>query len=266
MSLTDTILFINGKQIKPSELPIIPAGELGLNVFETMKSHKSRILYLKEHMDRLFESAKTAGIKIPKTRKQIEKKLSEIAKKNSSHSIRIAVTEKYIFTIAAPHNYSKKIYDEGIDLKTSTVRRNHSNSVPPEAKSSELMNALLAFLDFGPEQPFGQIYLGIDGYIREAGIWNFFMIKDGVLKTPPTAGILNGVIRRFVIKYALESGIPAEETFFTRHDVFNADEAFLTNSIGEIVPAKSLDGRRIGPDVPGPVTKKLIRRIHQDES
>lgn len=253
------LLFINGKQIKPAELPIISPAELGLNVFETMQSRSGKILHLNEHLDRLFESAKTSGIEVPTERERIEKELAEIAKENPNHSIRLAVSEKNIFTIVSVRSYPEKIYREGVDLKTSAVRRNLSNSVPPEAKSGDLVNGLLAFLDC--TDSFDRIYLGPDGYVREAGVWNFFMVKEGALKTPPTAGILNGVVRRFVLKYALELGISAEESFLTRHDVFNADEAFLTNSTGIIVPVRSLDGRQIGTEIPGVITSRLMKRF-----
>lgn len=264
MSLTDTLLFLNHKQIKPAELPIIPADELGLSIFETMQSKGGRILHLSEHLDRLLESAKSAGVQLPESREKIEKTLLEIAKQNPNHSIRLTILGKYMFTMVSERRYSQETYQAGVDLLTSTVRRNHTNSVPPEVKSGEFTNGILGILDSNLEGIFDRLYLGADGYVREGGIWNFFMVKDAVLKTPPTAGILHGVVRRFVLKYASQLGILLEETFFTRHDVFNADEAFLTNSTGLIVPVRSLDGRRIGSKVPGTITQKLIQKFKQN--
>jgi branched-chain amino acid aminotransferase len=152
------------------------------------------------------------------------------------------------------------------------VRRSLSNASPPEAKTSAFQNGVLAALEPNPAGAYEDLFLDMNGYVTEVRIGNLFIVDAHALLTPPTAGILNGITRRVVIECARRAGIPVREVPLTRHDVYNAREAFLTNTSWEILPVSSLDGRKIGGastdrptdgPVPGPVTAKLHRIFKQ---
>src|SRR5207237_1009643 len=126
-------------------------------------------------------------------------------------------------------------------LRTSNVRRSLSHASPPQAKTSAYQNALLATLE--PSPGYEWVFLDQSGFVTEVRIGNLFIIKGKMLATPPTTGILNGVTRRFVIELALQAGLKVREVPLTRHEIYNADEAFLTNTSWEILPVRELDGR-----------------------
>ncbi len=210
-------------------------------------------------MDRFLESAHTLGMKLPMTREEIRKKmetaLSESGKKEAF--VRLTISGGEIFVVVGERTHPKEMYEKGISLKTSTVRRNLSESAFPEAKSTFCLNQVLATIDPAPPEAYELLFLNVEGYVTEVRIGNIFMVEEGRLFTPPAVGLLNGVTRRFVIECARSGKIPVEEKPLTRHDLFNAEEAFLTNTSWEVLPIRALDGRQIGKVLPGPVTRRL---------
>ncbi len=284
--MPDKIVLVNGRETAGRLWLEEAFREETVNVFETMRVCGKEIQFLDEHMNRLFESAKTIGLTIPKTKQQIKKELESAIRQfgadsganrsaagavpgsgrgrggaSENLSVRLTTTAFQTIISISERAWPSWIYEKGVDLQTSPVRRNLSNSLPPEAKSNQFLNAVEAELHSFEKPPFAFLFLGSEGYVRECGTWNFFIVRNGALATPPPAGILNGVTRRFVIKCARKERIPVEETFFTRHDVWNGDEAFITNSTAGIVPVRSLDARMIGEEVPGPVTHKLRQKF-----
>jgi branched-chain amino acid aminotransferase len=216
---------------------------------------------LEDHLDRFFESAKSIGLKVPETRdrirKKIKKALTESGKKEAF--IRLTCVDKKIFVFVTERTHPPEIYQKGVALRTSAVRRNSSSAEYPEAKSTAFLNQVLAALEPSPPGNYETHFLSQQGYLTEAKIGNIFIVKNGVILTPPPYGLLNGVTRRFVIKCARFGKLFVEERPLMRADVFNADEAFLTNTSWEILPVRELDGRAIGKALPGPVTRKLQR-------
>ena len=232
----------------------------GSGIYESMKVYDGFLFRVEEHLDRFFESAKTLGLEVPETREAIRQRLKKVLthSKKKQGFIRLTLTGKEIFLIVGERKHSHMIYQRGVSLKTTVVRRNLSQAVFPEAKSTAgCMNQVLASLDPHPEGSYEILFLDSAGYLTEARIGNFFMVKDDFLYTPPAVGLLNGVTRRFVIECAGLGKIPFEEKPLMRHDLFNAEEAFLTNTSWEILPICEVDGRRVGNKIPGPVTKKL---------
>ena len=150
-----------------------------------------------------------------------------------------------------------------MDLKSPVTRRSHVNAVPPTVKTNAFLNGVLSVLEAECEEPFDHVFLDAQGYLTEGTVWNVFMIKDKVLYTPGT-GILDGVTRRFVIECAGKEHLPVQQTFLTRHDFWNAHEAFITNTSGEIVPVRSLDSRTIGTRIPGLRTLQLMTRFQKE--
>jgi len=248
-------------------------GKVG--IYESIKAYEGVLFKLEDHLDRFFESGKTVGLKIPETRgeirRRIEKALAESGKKDAF--VRLTLIDNVGATHASPllsviiaeRTHSPELYRKGIVLKTSAVTRNTSASSFPEAKTtSGCLNQVLATLDPAPPGTYEILLLNQEGDLTEVRIGIFFIVKNGALFTPAPRGLLDGVTRRFVIKCARLGKIPFEERPLTRHELFNADEAFLTNTSWEILPIREVDGRRIGGRIPGPVTQKLQKLFRRE--
>jgi branched-chain amino acid aminotransferase len=233
--------------------------EESAGIFESLRTYRGKIFLLEEHLERFFESAQSLGLKIPETRaqlaKRVEKALKDSGKKEAF--LRLSLAGEKLFVIVTERTHPAEIYEKGVKLKTSPVRRNLSLAAFPEAKTSSCLNQVLGTLDPAAPGSYEILFLSQEGYLTEARIGNLFLTADGILITPPTHGLLNGVTRRFVIKCARLGRISVEERPVTRHELFNAGEAFLTNTSWEILPVREVDGRKVGEQVPGPVTKKL---------
>ena len=281
-------IFIDGKFIQNLQIPVSYLNENQVNIFETMLVMKGKIFRLENHLNRLFESAKTIGLTIPKSKLEIEKELkralSSVSKSKQffvtkgrravgdcpspfwyeTTCIRLTAFRDQIVIFIFKCEHNSEIYERGVDLNTSAIRRNTSESFRPEAKSGQFLNGILADLDPSAKNAFETLFLDHLGYVKEARVWNFFIVRRGCLQTPISSGILDGVTRRFVIECAQKEGIPVKETSLTRHDVWNAEEAFLTNTSGGIVPVRSLDCRQIGKKTPGVLTERLRRRFDNE--
>ncbi|OGW84901.1 MAG: hypothetical protein A3C35_06910 [Omnitrophica bacterium RIFCSPHIGHO2_02_FULL_46_11] len=258
-------IFLNGSRISSEHVFPTLFSEDQIFVFESLRSYGGIIFRLEEHLDRLFESAKTIGVHLPKTRSELRKELTACLTHEGGQDrfLRLALDEENSYIWIDERKRPGWIYEKGIDLQTAVTHRNLINSAPPEAKTSAFLNGVLAFLEKGDSSVYESIFLDQNGYLAEATVWNLFIVKGRELRTPQVS-ILHGVTRQFVIKCAHKEGIPTLESNITRHDSWNADEAFLTNTSGEIAPVRSLDGRMIGKQIPGEVTKALMARFQKD--
>ena len=267
-------VYQNGKEVS-GELPFELMRTEAVGIFESMRAYHGRVLHEEDHLLRLLESAKTVGYQpLPgpaKLRQEIKAALKVFGKKECY--VRLTLWEGQTFVILGTREHSKEIYKKGVALKTASFPRGGPNTFPWQAKASAYQQAILASTEPHPEKIYEWVFLDQQGFLTESRIGNFFMVRYAakgkvVLFTSPEHGILNGVTRRFVIKCALELGIEVRETPLTRHEFFNADEAFLCNTSWEVLPVRELDGRVIGAGKPGPVTLKLHRffkrRIQQD--
>jgi branched-chain amino acid aminotransferase len=155
--------------------------------------------------------------------------------------------------------YPQEMYDNGLPLVTAATIRNHSGALSPKIKSLNYLNNILARIegvDAGTEEA---LMLNHNGEVAECTGDNIFIVKRGVLKTPsPECGLLEGITRNAVIKLARGAGIVVQECVLVRHDIFTADECFLTGTAAEVIAVVSLDGRKIGTGKPGPVTNQLL--------
>lgn len=247
-------------------------------VFESLRAYEGVLFRLEDHLTRFFESAQTLGLKVPQTRREIRRKLEEALRESGKKDAFIRLTlisngraahaPPFLSVIVTERTHPPEIYQKGVCLKTTAVRRSPSHAGFPEAKSTAFLNQILASLDPAPPENYEILFLDAEGYVTEVRIGNIFVVRQGrfspgtnrtvpVLWTPPARGLLSGVTRRFVIECARSGKIPLEERPLTRHELFNADEAFLTNTSWEILPVREVDGRRIGSEVPGPATRKL---------
>jgi len=168
-----------------------------------------------------------------------------------------------VFCIAASIQlYPAELYEKGLAIVTVPTKRNVPEAANPRVKSLNYLNNILAKIEAGLAGAAEAVMLSSDGYVAEATGDNIFIVQKGVLRTPPAfLGILEGITRNTVMELAAQSGLSVAESLFSRHDVFNAGECFLTGTAAELIPVVAVDGRTIGDGRPGPVTRDLMARF-----
>lgn len=251
----------------------------GDGVFEGIRMYNGRIFKCREHIDRLFESARAIGIKIPMTKEQVSKAVEDTLKANGLKEsyIRLIVTrgvgdlgldpklckKPSIIIIADKIQlYPPEIYEKGLELITAATPRNHQEALSPRIKSLNYLNNIMAKMEGHQANVREVVMLNLDGYVCECSADNIFLVKDGVLKTPaPSAGILKGITRDAIIRIARDSGIEVREENITRFDLYVADEVFLCGTGAELIAAIKIDGRIIDNGEPGPMFKMLLARF-----
>lgn len=161
-------------------------------------------------------------------------------------------------------SHSEEWYKNGIPMVTSSVRRGPLKAQNSQLKVSQYVNGVLAMLDMGENKLYEILFMGTDDTIAEGSTSNVFVVKENVVLTPKVAsGILKGVTREFVLRLIRESGLSVKETFLTRHDLYSADECFITNTSSEVLPVTEIDGRKIGEGMPGHVAKNLRKKFQE---
>jgi branched-chain amino acid aminotransferase len=271
-------VYVNGKFVPESEakISVYDHGFLyGDGVFEGIRAYNGRIFRLKEHVDRLFESAKAIALDIPMTREEMGELLLEACRQNNLRNayLRPIVARGVgdlgldprkcktptVIVIAREFGalYGDK-YEKGLKLCTVSPRRNSPNSLSPNIKSLNYLNNIMARLEVNAQGCDEGIMLDLQGFVSEATADNIFLIKQGTVITPPTYNSLKGITRSAVIEIARELGYEVQEVPITMFDVYNADEIFITGTAAEIAPSVIVDNRTIGEGVPGKITKHLI--------
>ncbi len=273
-------IFLDGKFVdrQDAKISVFDHGLLyGDGIFEGIRAYNGRIFRLKEHIDRLYDSAKAILLKIPMSHEEICNATIESCRLNNIRDgyIRLVVTRGVgslglnpescpvptIFIIAAGIQlYSAEVYEKGMKLVTASTRRVSPAALSPAVKSLNYLNNILAKIEGTIAGTQEVLMLNQEGYVAECSGDNVFAIKQGIIHTPPIyAGALGGITRAAAIELLRQQGHQVVETQLTRYDLFVADEVFLTGTGAEIVPVVELDGRQIGQGVPGPITLELIR-------
>ena len=280
-------IFIDGKWYNKSEakISVFDHGLLyGDGVFEGIRTYGSLVFKFKEHLQRLWESAHTLMLEIPMTQKEMQDAVIETLRRNklTDGYIRAVVTRgtgdlgldpakcpkaTVIIITDKIKLYPEALYAKGLDIITVPTVRNLPEAVNPSIKSLNYLNNILAKIEAKNSGCVEALMLNAQGYVAECTGDNVFMIKeeDGnpVLVTPPTwLGALKGITRGAIIEIAAAKKIRFEERVLTRHDLFNADEVFLTGTAAEVIPVVKIDGRKIGTGKPGPLTEKLRTAFH----
>ena len=277
------LVYIDGEYLRQEEakISVFDHGLLyGDGVFEGIRSYKGRVFKLDGHLQRLYDSAKAIMLKIPISIEDMEEAVLETLRRNQLHDayIRLVVTRGVgdlgldpdkcpvptIIIIADKITlYPPNFYEDGLEIVTVSVRRNYAEAVSPRIKSLNYLNNILAKIEGKQAGVEEVLMLNAEGYVVECSGDNIFFFKDNVVVTPPThLGILEGVTRNTVIDLARELGITVEEKVFTRHDLYTAEECFLTGTAAEVIPVVKIDQRTVGNGSPGIVTQKLIEEFH----
>lgn len=276
-------IFLDGKYYdeRTAKISVFDHGLLyGDGVFEGIRAYHGRVFKLKEHIDRLFYSAKAILLTIPMSHSEIMRAVVETCRRNKVRDgyIRLLVT-RGVGTLGLNPNrckrgsviiiagkiqlYPPELYERGMEIVTVPTTRNLHSAVNPAIKSLNYLNNILAKIEANNAGCEEAIMLNAEGYVAECTGDNVFIVKAGDLMTPPlSAGALYGITRRVVIDLAQEAGHRVSEPNLTRYDLFNADECFVTGTGAEIVPIVKIDGRVIGRGRPGKITRKLVARYH----
>ena len=278
------IIYLDGEFVQ-EEKAVVSVFDHGLlygdGVFEGIRAYHNRVFKLEEHVDRLYESAHTIGIKIGMTKQEMTEVVLETCRQNNLRDayIRLVVSrgkgdlgldprkcsKETVFCIAATINlYPEEFYQNGLKLVTVATRRNISEACNPRVKSLNYLNNIYAKIEATLQNAPEAVMLNNEGYVAEATGDNIFVVKNGKLTTPPVyAGILEGITRNCVMELARKRNIEVKEELFTRMDMYIADEIFLTGTAAEVIPAVAYDGRVVGEGKPGPMTKQLIADFHE---
>ncbi|HEY4272757.1 MAG TPA: branched-chain-amino-acid transaminase [Candidatus Udaeobacter sp.] len=253
----------------------------GDGIFEGIRFYNGRVFRLEEHMERLWDSARSICLEIPMTRQEMTEALLETIRQNHLRDgyIRLLVTRgvgnlglnpeqckkpSVIIIAATIALYHEDFYRKGLNIVTVATRRSNPASLNPAVKSLNYLNNVMARIEANLAGADEALMLNDAGNIAECTADNVFIIKDGQIYTPPiAAGALRGITRSVVFDIAGEFGIKVIEADLTRHDVFVADECFLTGTAAEIIPVVKADGRVIGNGKPGPLSTRIIGRFRE---
>jgi len=275
-------IYINGK-LYPKDEAKVSVYDHGLlysdGVFEGIRSYNGKVFRLKEHVKRLFESAQAIMLQIPISQEQmaadIEKTVSVNGLVNSY--IRAVVTRgagalgldirktsdpQVIIIADTIQLYPEELYERGLDIISVATIRNHPNALNPRIKSLNYLNNILAKIEGQLAGCPEALMVNHKGEIAECTGDNIFLVREGRVLTPSLdAGILEGITRNAVLELSRAAGYPTEELSLTRHDVYIADEIFLTGTAAEVIPVVKVDNRVIGNGKPGPIFKDLKARF-----
>jgi len=276
-------IYIDGKYYDEAsaKISVFDHGLLyGDGIFEGIRAYNGRVFKLKEHIDRLFYSAKAILLNIPISHAEMTKAVVDTCRENNLRDgyVRLVVTRgvgglglnpnkckapSVIIIADKIQLYPEEYYQKGLEIITVPTVRNLHSALNPAIKSLNYLNNILAKIEANNSGCEEAIMLNSEGYVAECTGDNIFLVKGNQLLTPPlSAGALYGITRGVVIELAAKQGMQVLEPNLTRYDVFNADECFLTGTGAELIPVIKVDGRVIGEGKPGPRTKQLVTEYH----
>lgn len=272
-------IFLNGKFV-PKDQAVVSVFDHGLlygdGVFEGIRAYGGKVFRLKEHVERLFDSAKAIRLSIPYDAVTFASHIKASVRENALKDayIRVVVTRgpgdlgldpdkcptPTVFIIADTISlYPKEFYENGLAIVTVPTRRNVPEALNPRIKSLNYLNNILAKIEGKLSGCVEALMLTDSGFVCECTGDNIFCLRENHLITPPVyLGALKGITRGVVMELAAARGLKVEETPFTRHELFTADEVFLTGTAAEIIPVTRIDGRIIGGGKPGARTTALM--------
>jgi branched-chain amino acid aminotransferase len=279
------IINVNGRTTSEHEavIPVLDHGFLyGEGIYEVVRTYDGRPFLFDRHLRRMRRSADMIALRLPFTDAELAARVRETigafhrqpgVRPTQDVYVRILVTRGVgelsydpascrtpsIVVIVKPFiGHPPEVYEKGVKVALVPIVRNHPSSINPLIKSNNLLNNALAAQEAFRRGAFDAVMRNYRGEISECSISNLFVVKDGILLTPPLdAGLLAGITREFVIELAPEAGVPVKEAALRDPDLLGADESFLTSSTQEIVPIVRVDDAVIGTGRPGPITGRL---------
>ncbi|MBS3943630.1 MAG: branched-chain-amino-acid transaminase [Dethiobacter sp.] len=277
------IIFLDNALV-PEEKAVISVFDHGFlygdGVFEGIRAYNGRVFRLDEHVNRLFESAHHIMLPIPYSRESMAAAVVQTVNANNLKDayIRVVVSRgvgdlgldprkckasRVVIIVDKIVLYPPELYSKGLSVITVATRRNVADALDPKIKSLNYLNNILVKLEANRAEVLEALMLTGNGYVSEGSGDNVFIYRKGALITPPPyLGILEGITREAVMNLARTEGMSVIESPFTRHDVYTADECFLTGTAAEVIPVIEVDARTIGSGIPGPVTCRLMERFH----
>jgi branched-chain amino acid aminotransferase len=281
-------IWLDGKLVdeKDAKISVFDHGLLyGDGVFEGIRVYNSKVFELEAHIKRLYDSAKAIRLEIPMSRSELISAVEKTVQANGviDGYIRLLVTRgvgtlglnpficedsRLIIIADNIQLYPEELYEKGMKVISATTVRNHPLAIPPQVKSLNYLNNILAKIEALDYEVPEAIMYNHEGYVAEATGDNVFIVRDGVIYTPPAeAGSLEGITRSVVIRLAREENLEVVEKNLTRFDLYVCDEFFLTGTAAEVIGIVEIDGRVIGDSKPGPITKllrtKFFKYIHE---
>jgi len=275
-------IWLDGKLVdeKDAKISIFDHGLLyGDGVFEGIRVYNSRVFELEVHIRRLYDSAKAIRLEVPMSRSKLISAVEKTVEANGviDGYIRLLVTRgvgtlglnpficensRLIIIADNIQLYPEELYEKGMKVISATTVRNHPLAIPPQVKSLNYLNNILAKIEALDYEVPEAIMYNHEGYVAEATGDNVFIVRDGVIYTPPAeAGSLEGVTQGVVIRLAKEENFEVFEKNLTRFDLYVCDEFFLTGTAAEVIGIVEIDGRGIGDGKPGPITKLLRKKF-----
>jgi branched-chain amino acid aminotransferase len=275
-------IWLDGKLVdeKDAKISVFDHGLLyGDGVFEGIRVYNSRVFELEAHIRRLYDSAKAIRLEVPMRRSELISAVEKTVEANGviDGYIRLLVTrgvgtlglnpficENSRLVIIADNIqlYPEELYEKGMKVISATTVRNHPLAIPPQVKSLNYLNNILAKIEALDYEVPEAIMYNQGGYVAEATGDNVFIVRDGVIYTPPAeAGSLEGVTQGVVIRLAKEENFEVVEKNLTRFDLYVCDEFFLTGTAAEVIGIVEIDGRVIGDGKPGPITRLLRKKF-----
>ncbi|QST01223.1 branched-chain-amino-acid transaminase [Pontibacillus sp. ALD_SL1] len=273
-------IFLNGQFVKKEEavVSVYDHGFLyGDGVFEGIRAYSGNIFKLDEHVNRLYDSAKSILLELPYEKEEFKQVIVDTIRQNelSDAYIRVVVsrgpgnlgldpascpTPRVVVIAEALALFPKELYERGLRLGSVASRRNRPDVLSPQVKSLNYLNNILVKLEANQAGVDEALMLNDQGYVTEGSADNIFIVKNGTIYTPPVyLGALEGVTRNAIIDLAEEHGYELKQEPFTRHDVYVADEVFLTGTAAEVIAVVDVDKRQIGNGLPGEMTNELLQ-------
>jgi branched-chain amino acid aminotransferase len=284
VGVKDAKIYIDGKFYSEADakISVFDHGLLyGDGIFEGIRFYNGRVFRLGEHLDRLWDSARSICLEIPMTKEEMTEALLEAIRQNHLRDgyVRLLVTRgvgnlglnpmkckwpSVIIIVAAITLYRENLYRKGLTIVTCATRRCSPAALNPAVKSLNYLNNVMARLEANLADADEALMLNDAGNVAECTADNVFVVKHGQIVTPPvTAGALRGITRSVAFEIATELGFKTLKAEITRHDIYTADECFLTGTAAEIIPVVKADGRLIGNGKPGPITTRIIARFRE---
>ncbi|MCW4680016.1 branched-chain-amino-acid transaminase [Bacillus pumilus] len=277
-------IFLNDELVKKEDakISVYDHGFLyGDGVFEGIRVYNGNIFRMKEHLDRLYDSARSIMLNIPYSLEELTEKMIHTVERNGLKDayIRLVVSRGAGDLGLDPNNcgrantviiveplaiFPKHLYETGIDIVTVPTRRNRPDVLSPKVKSLNYLNNILVRIEAHMAGVSEALMLNDQGYVAEGSADNVFIYKKGKLYTPPGyIGALEGITRNAIMEIAEDLGYEVKEEPFTRHDVYSAEEVFLTGTAAEVIAVVKVDGRTIGEGKPGIHTNKLLEQFRK---